>query len=260
MTQGWTSDVFAGTHIAQTDLQNIETNFACLRSTFSGSSAPASPVGYQFWGDSANTLLKIRDSSNASWLSLFNCNTGKIATGAVSSDSLAADAVTSAKIASGAVDTSELADGAVTEDKIEDGAVSEAKLAADLYPDMEAGDFTVHYNDAEQTTTSTTWVKLKESTLGNRCEGELTVELKGKSEYSHLTVYFRVYRNGVAVGSTQSTNSLTYDTFTEDISGWSDGDALQIYGYTSSGAGTPKAYVKELRLKVDDPSRAVVVT
>jgi len=67
MSQVWVDDTYALTHVGTDDLQNIENNFAALKSTFSGASAPASIAGQLFF-DTTKKLLKVRDQANASWL------------------------------------------------------------------------------------------------------------------------------------------------------------------------------------------------
>lgn len=66
MAQTWTDDVYDPTHIAATDLQNMENNFAALKSGFSGSSAPSGAVGGQVWHRS--TARKVRNYANSAWL------------------------------------------------------------------------------------------------------------------------------------------------------------------------------------------------
>ena len=41
-----------------------------IQSSNSGSSAPTTTVAYKIWADTANNLLKIRNSSNNGWLTL----------------------------------------------------------------------------------------------------------------------------------------------------------------------------------------------
>lgn len=48
------------------------------------------------------------------------------------------------------------------------------------------------------------------------------------------TGFGQIYRNGSAVGTLQST--ATEANFSEDISGWSPGDLVQLYTYNSNGA------------------------
>lgn len=51
------------------------------------------------------------------------------------------------------------------------------------------------------------------------------------------TVSGRIYRNGVAIGTEQTTTSIVGTQFSEDIAGWSIGDLLQLYAKISSGVG-----------------------
>ena len=70
MGQTWTDDVFAGTHNAQTDLQNMENNFQTLKTMFSGISAPANAVEGMGWFDSDNFVMK--QYNNAAWVGLMH--------------------------------------------------------------------------------------------------------------------------------------------------------------------------------------------
>jgi hypothetical protein len=70
MGQTWTADTYDSTHVAATDLGNIKTNFATIRSLFSGSSAPGSPVVGQPWFDTTKKLVKIRNASDDAWLGI----------------------------------------------------------------------------------------------------------------------------------------------------------------------------------------------
>jgi len=71
MAQTWADNVFEGGHDVSSDMQNIETNFAALKSSFSGASSPASAVAGMPWFDTSKKLLKIRNSTNAAWLGVF---------------------------------------------------------------------------------------------------------------------------------------------------------------------------------------------
>ena len=62
--------------------------------------------------------------------------------------------------------------------------------------------------------------------------------------------YGRVYRNGAAVGTERSvaTGGMTLTTFSEDITGWTKGDLLQVYiktGNASYWATLCNAYIAE---------------
>lgn len=67
MSQSWTDDVFATDHQGTTDLQNMENNFAALKSNFSGASAPSNVVAGQFWYHTSKGM-RMRNSANSGWL------------------------------------------------------------------------------------------------------------------------------------------------------------------------------------------------
>jgi len=68
LSQNFTDDVYSSGHVAATDLQNIENNFAAIKSGFSGSASPSNPVAGMRWCDTTNLIPRLRDSSNAAWL------------------------------------------------------------------------------------------------------------------------------------------------------------------------------------------------
>jgi len=74
MTQGFVDNCYGRGHNAASDLQNMENNFAALRSSFSGSGSPSNPVAFQLWGDSTKEVLKCRDRLNANWLGLMHAD------------------------------------------------------------------------------------------------------------------------------------------------------------------------------------------
>lgn len=85
--------------------------------------------------------------------------------------------------------------------------------------------------------TATSYTKYQEMYVPRG--GTLRIVFSIVSNDGGRTVYGKIYRNGSAVG-TERTNigSQTYD-ISEDISGWSAGDLLQIYGKVSpNNAGT----------------------
>lgn len=59
MGQTWTDNTYQADHTAATDLQNIETNFATLKSSFSGNSSPSNAVNGMIWKDLDNDVLKV---------------------------------------------------------------------------------------------------------------------------------------------------------------------------------------------------------
>lgn len=67
MSQTYIADIYAGTHTAGTDMQNIENNFAALKSSFSGTTSPANAVAGQWYLDTTNYSMKYRNSANNAW-------------------------------------------------------------------------------------------------------------------------------------------------------------------------------------------------
>lgn len=67
MSQDFTDNVYASGHQATTDLENMEKNFAALKSSFSGTTAPANTVAGMLWYDTTQKLMKQRDSANSTW-------------------------------------------------------------------------------------------------------------------------------------------------------------------------------------------------
>lgn len=78
MSQSWTDDVYASGHVGDTDLQNMENNFAALKSTFSGATAPSNPVAGIFWYDTTAHILKQRNEANNAWLNIYDLANSRV--------------------------------------------------------------------------------------------------------------------------------------------------------------------------------------
>ena len=83
MAQNYTIDVYDATHTAATDLQNIENNFACLKSSHSGASSPSNTEAGMLWADidsgaSNELVLKVRDDGDAAWFGLMHADAAHI--------------------------------------------------------------------------------------------------------------------------------------------------------------------------------------
>lgn len=72
MSQTWTDNVYQSDHVYSTDLQNMENNFAALKSMFSGTSAPSSPIAGMPWFDTTQKVQKQRNAGNAAWVGLMH--------------------------------------------------------------------------------------------------------------------------------------------------------------------------------------------
>jgi hypothetical protein len=119
--------------------------------------------------------------------------------------------------------------------------------------DFVAGDYLISANDALRATSATSHVKLKETKIGRggtlRIKFDLSVARPGG-----LLVYGQIWRNNIPVGTLRATSSIPAVTFDEDISGWSKGDLVQIWAFTTNVAYY--VYVSNLRLYADNPVEA----
>ncbi|HQP29943.1 MAG TPA: hypothetical protein PLB81_01335 [Deltaproteobacteria bacterium] len=222
MSQSWTDDCYDSTHVGQTDLQNMENNFACLKSSFSGASAPSNPVAGMFWLDTTNHILKMRNEANSAWISLYDMANSR-AVDAAKASGISITAGTGL-IGGGALSASRsiaIADGGVGATQIADGCITAAKLAP-----YSAGDYVIAASYQGRSTSSTSYVKLKEIQLDRAGTLRIYFELLGVQSTA------RIYRNGSAVGTERSGPGA----FTEDISGWSAGDLVQLYAKTSNSS------------------------
>jgi len=89
--------------------------------------------------------------------------------------------------------------------------------------------------DSVATTVSTAYVKLKTLTLGAYLKPNRTLRLYFELKASSNTSYAQLYRNGVPVGTERSTSSVVYVPYYEDISGWTAGDAIELYVKSTAG-------------------------
>jgi len=107
-----------------------------------------------------------------------------------------------------------------------------------------AGDIQILIEQTIDSSTSATYEKVKEI----RIDMPGTLRVKFDIKPSTGTGYGRIYKNGVAVGTEQSsTDTSNWVTKSEDISGWSAGDLLQLYVKIASGT----VYVRKLELLCD---------
>lgn len=85
--QDFTDDCFGTTHVVQTDQENVEKNFACLKSAFSGAAAPSNLVAGMWWFDTTTNILKLRNEANNAWQSVWDfANNKPFVTNNVSAD------------------------------------------------------------------------------------------------------------------------------------------------------------------------------
>jgi hypothetical protein len=110
-----------------------------------------------------------------------------------------------------------------------------------------ASDNVAFANDAEVTTSSTAYVKVKEILAAEIPYGTIRVAFDLKSA-AGATVYGKTYRNGVAIGAEHTQGVTSYATKTDDFTCtpplWNNGDLIQVYSKATAGE---TAYVKNFR-------------
>ena len=100
--------------------------------------------------------------------------------------------------------------------------------------------------DTPASTTNTSYTKLKTFTLGAYLKPNRTLRLKFDLKATSNTSYATIYRNGSPVGTERITSSVSYVTYSEDISGWNPSDAIELYVKSSDAGNT--ASVQNFRI------------
>jgi hypothetical protein len=100
-------------------------------------------------------------------------------------------------------------------------------------------------------------VKVKEILIKKGGTLRIKFDIRGDGNASH-PVFGQVYRNAGAVGTLQTTTSAAYVNFSEDIGGWSAGDLVQLYVYSTGGL--VDEYYRNFRIYVDNWESTTVVT
>ena len=105
-------------------------------------------------------------------------------------------------------------------------------------------------DDTEETTQSESYIKIKDfsALIGNldSTHSAFRIKFDLKIDSAGPTAYGQVYKNGVAHGTEQMNTTTTYQTKSEDISGWSAGDTIELW--VKVGTAIRTAHVKNFRV------------
>jgi len=113
---------------------------------------------------------------------------------------------------------------------IRNAGLGELMLPAGIYPT----DDLIHSNDTEITgITDDVYTKKKEIVCSVNGVIRVTFDYQ---QSGGITTYARIYKNGVAFGTEQSTSSLTYVTETEDLL-FEAGDTIELWMKRSTPSG-----------------------
>jgi hypothetical protein len=115
-------------------------------------------------------------------------------------------------------------------------------------------------HDAEATSTSGTYAKAKTMVINKGLVGQARFLFDIHTELGiGETAYGRIYRNGVALGSEQTTTGNTYTTKSQDITQtWNPGDTCELY--IKNNGGGLNTYVRNFRIAYDDSPTITVST
>jgi len=228
MSQTYTADVFGAAHVAQTDLQNMEDNFAALKSAFSGAGAPSNTVAGMWWVDTTAHILKHRDEANGAWLNVWDlANNKPVLTNVVSADFAAAMKDAAAATASlRTIGTTATAACAGNDARL--GVKNEADL--EYYT---SGDYLMpgSYQIGALHNHGGTYDQVGYDIYIPR-NGTIKVRIgmHGDTGFTPGTTYLKIYINGVAVGieRSKSREDDSWNTWDEDFT-VADGDLLQVW-------------------------------
>lgn len=121
-----------------------------------------------------------------------------------------------------------------------------------VYP----ADIVLHDNSTERSTTSSAMVKVKQVTI-RFVHGTVRTRfrLKQTGGYATPLAKAQVYKNGVAVGTLQSTVSTAYVEFVQDLA-FSEGDLYQIYACKAGDSTSAEVDGQQVRGLVAPIDRA----
>jgi len=236
MSQTYTADVFGAAHVAQTDLQNMEDNFAALKSAFSGAGAPSNTVAGMWWYDTTAHILKVRDEANGAWLNVWDlANNKPVLTNVVSADFAAAMKDAAAATASlRTIGTTATAACAGNDARL--GVKNEADLEYYTSGDyLMSGSYQIGALHSHGGTYEQVGYDIYIPRNGTI---KVRIGIHGDGAAPAGTTYVKVYINDVAVGieRSRSKRDETWNVWDEDIA-VADGDLLQIW--TKSPSDTP---------------------
>ena len=109
--------------------------------------------------------------------------------------------------------------------------------------------------DTERTTQSDIYLKVKEISI--KRTGILRTKFSLKCAHASYGIKGRIYKNGVAFGTERSTNSTSYEEYSEDLA-VTKNDLLQIYIKVNTLNENATAYIKNFRVYYSDSLAPVV--
>jgi hypothetical protein len=116
-----------------------------------------------------------------------------------------------------------------------------------------------HDVEVDTASTGVSYVKVKTMTFTYGIKGNLRVKFDWKSNNGSYTVYGRIYKNGVALGTADGGVNTTYQTFSEDIDVGTiaAGETLELWGKAEHASA--HVLLQHFRCYYDDTGDAATV-
>lgn len=90
-------------------------------------------------------------------------------------------------------------------------------------------------NDSEKYTTNSSYTPIKKTTL-NADLSVVRIKFDGRTDNAAHAAKFKIYKNGIEIGSEQTSNSIEYTTYSEDFTNLVSGDYFEIYAKSVDGS------------------------
>ena len=226
----------------RTDLNNA---LAAIVSNNSNSSSPATTYAYQWWADTSNNVLKIRNSANNAWIELLHLDgTLTLEDGSASTPALAFRDDLNTGIFSSAADTFNVATGGVERMELggatifnEDGADVDFRIESDTLTHMffiDAGNSLIGIGTASPTSNALL-------SVNGRCHIDTTLTF-GSNSSLDSAVQATIYKpdtNMLAFATAGNNERMRIDNSGRVLIGTTSGsDALVVDGGSDAGTIT----------------------
>ena len=226
----------------RTDLNNA---LAAIVSNNSNSSSPATTYAYQWWADTSNNVLKIRNSANNAWIELLQLDgTLTLEDGSASTPALAFRDDLNTGIFSSAADTFNVATGGVERMELggatifnEDGADVDFRIESDTLTHMffiDAGNSLIGIGTASPTSNALL-------SVNGRCHIDTTLTF-GSNSSLDSAVQATIYKpdtNMLAFATAGNNERMRIDNSGRVLIGTTSGsDALVVDGGSDAGTIT----------------------
>jgi len=228
------------------------------KEVYIGSSAPSSPTDGELWFDTVNRKLKYYDANAAAWRVVPRVLTDLESRSHADLQNVGTDDH-HPKIHGHSEHSFGEAEVVANKNQPNGYAGLDANGMLDMKMFKTKPSANVrNSNDASKSTSSGTYVKLKEMKINEQLNAyRVYFTIKNMSGGAEKT-YACIYKNGSPIGTERQTSSTTGETFSEDFTAnpLSPGDLLQIYVKTTNGTW---GYVSDFRLAYDlaDITRSV---